>query len=318
MLQRSLEAQRRAFAQVAVVVRHQQPPAAVGVLAQHVELDHVHAVAQGSVEARERVPGLDVRGSLVPDATRARAAGADQRGVDHARSTIAEIAAVSVACRAHGSLARAAAPDRPSARSGRRAPAQERAGALVCELFAGDAGDEVTAADDAARLQAAQRPQDFPPGNGQALLEVHIPEDDSPAQQQLPGDGLGEFICVRDRLGGGQQRPAALHPLAPAAAASTRARPRLGPLTAREAGARVKQRAHGVEAVGGDESSCDTVPQAFLDLRWQTVGDRLQLGVELRTMCAQRVEHIPARAGGWLGGNGEAAMGLQQPRHVRP
>ena len=69
--ERLLEGERRALAQVLVVVRDQQPAAAVGVLAEHIQLDHVDAVAQCRVEARERVARLDVRGALVADAAKA-------------------------------------------------------------------------------------------------------------------------------------------------------------------------------------------------------------------------------------------------------
>src|SRR2546421_3899008 len=65
MIERLVEGERRAAAHVLVVVGHQQAPAAVGVLAEHVELDHVDAVAQRGVEAGEGVPVLDVGGALV-------------------------------------------------------------------------------------------------------------------------------------------------------------------------------------------------------------------------------------------------------------
>ena len=57
---------------VLVVVGHEQQPAAVGVLAEDVQLDHVHVVAQGGVEAGERVARLDVGRSLVADPSRGR------------------------------------------------------------------------------------------------------------------------------------------------------------------------------------------------------------------------------------------------------
>ena len=71
VLERLLEGEGRARAHVLVVVRHQQAAAAVGVLAEHVQLDHVDVVAQRRVEARERVALLDVRGPLVAYAARA-------------------------------------------------------------------------------------------------------------------------------------------------------------------------------------------------------------------------------------------------------
>ena len=44
------------------------------------------------------------------------------------------------------------------------------------------------APDQAPSLEAAQCPEDLPPGNGQPLLEVDVSEHQAPAQQQLPRD----------------------------------------------------------------------------------------------------------------------------------
>src|ERR1700694_2247436 len=72
MLEGLLESQRRPRAQVLEIVGDEQATAAVGMLAEHIELDHVHPVTQRRVEARQRVPRLDVRGPLVTDALGAR------------------------------------------------------------------------------------------------------------------------------------------------------------------------------------------------------------------------------------------------------
>src|SRR4051794_27892195 len=77
---------------------------------------------------------------------------------------------------------------------------QEGHGGLVCELLAGDARYEVSAADQSTCLQAAQRPEDVPPGNREPLLEVDIPEHHAPAHQQLPGGDLRQLLGLVDRL----------------------------------------------------------------------------------------------------------------------
>ena len=64
------ESDARSRAHVLVVVGDEQLAAPVIVLGEDVELDHVDPVRERSVEARERVSGLDVRGALVPDAPR--------------------------------------------------------------------------------------------------------------------------------------------------------------------------------------------------------------------------------------------------------
>ena len=63
-----LERQRGAALGVRVVVGEQQPAAAVEVLGEDVELDHVDAGGQRRVEALERVAGRDQVGALVADA----------------------------------------------------------------------------------------------------------------------------------------------------------------------------------------------------------------------------------------------------------
>ena len=78
----------------------------------------------------------------------------------------------------------------------------------------------------------------------------------------------------------------------------------------------MQQRADRVEAVGGDESAGDPVPQALLDLGGQAMRDGLKLGVKLRATRTQGIEHLPSGAGGGLGRHRVAAVGLQQPRHI--
>ena len=103
------------------------------------------------------------------------------------------------------------------------AGAQEGHGRLVGELLTGHAGYEMAAPDQPACLQPAQRPQDVAPGDRQTLLDVDVSKHDAPAQQQLPGDRLGQLLHVVDRLGGWQERPAALDALSPPAAPASRA-----------------------------------------------------------------------------------------------
>jgi hypothetical protein len=105
----------------------------------------------------------------------------------------------------------------PGRSSGGAALAQQGRGRLVGELLAAHAGDEAPAPDKAPGLEAAKRPEDLAPGNGQPFLEVDVAEHDAASQQKLPGDGFGQLVGVVHRLGGGQQRPAALHALPPGA-----------------------------------------------------------------------------------------------------
>src|ERR1700686_3916340 len=65
MLEPFLQCQGLAGAQGLVVVRQQQAPAAVEVLAQDVELDHVDADLHGGLEGGKRVAGGDVGRALV-------------------------------------------------------------------------------------------------------------------------------------------------------------------------------------------------------------------------------------------------------------
>ena len=76
VVERLEERERGAGAHVLVVVGHQQATAPVGLLGEGVELDHVHAVGERRVEARERVALGEVGGALVSHPPGARA-GAD-------------------------------------------------------------------------------------------------------------------------------------------------------------------------------------------------------------------------------------------------
>src|SRR5438309_4697126 len=172
---------------------------------------------------------------------------------------------------------------------------------LIGELLSGDARYEMSAADQPARLEAAQRPQDVPPRNGKALPNVDLAADDAPPVEQLPRDALGELVGIERGLDYRQERPAPLHPLPPASTAATlaglrSAATRPAPLAAGEARARVQERANGVEPVRGDEPAGDPVPETFLDLGGQTASDRPEVGVELGAVLTQRVEHRPRRA----------------------
>src|SRR5438128_11666444 len=106
----------------------------------------------------------------------------------------------------------------PAWTSGCAPRAQQRGGGFIGELLAGDSGDEVPAADEPAGLEPTQRPQNLPPGNSQALLEVDITEHHAPTRQELPRDCLRELVGIVDRGRGGQQRPAALDARSPCAA----------------------------------------------------------------------------------------------------
>src|SRR5512132_1115428 len=187
---------------------------------------------------------------------------------------------------------------------------------LVGELLAGHAGDETPTPDQAPGLEAAKGPEDLPPCNGQPFLEVDVAEHHAPSQQELPRDGLGQLLDVLDRLRFGQQRPAALHALRPCAPPVAEPRARVRTLAAGEPGAGLQERADGVEPVGADEPAGHAVPQAFLDLGGNALGDGLQVGVEQGAVPAQGVEHLPPAAVGGLGRRHGPALGLQEPGQI--
>ena len=79
-------------------------------------------------------------------------------------------------------------------------------------LLADEARDEAAAARGAARLDAAERPEDLAPRAGRGARAREVAEDDAPAREELLGDRLGERLDV-DGAGGAwrrQERPAAL------------------------------------------------------------------------------------------------------------
>ena len=89
-------------------------------------------------------------------------------------------------------------------------------------------------------------------------------------------------------------------------------------MAAGEASAGVQERADRVEAIRGYQSPGNAVPQALLDLRGQTTGDGLKLGVEQRTSRTEGVEHLVSGPGSGLCGLSAASMGLKEPLEILP
>jgi hypothetical protein len=73
----------------------------------------------------------------------------------------------------------------------------------------------------------------------------------------------------------------------------------------------VQKRPDGVESVGGDEPAGDAVPQSFLDVRREAMGDGLEVGVEKGAPPAQGVEHLPPGAGSGFGRRHRPAVSLE-------
>ena len=86
---------------------------------------------------------------------------------------------------------------------------------------------EPSAADRAARLHPPQRPQHLAPRHREVLARQQVAEHDAPAREQLFGHRLGELVGL-DRVGGREQRPAALRRPAAARRRRSRARPGRG------------------------------------------------------------------------------------------
>ncbi len=84
-------------------------------------------------------------------------------------------------------------------RSRRRTAAQLINGLRERELLAGETGDEASTACGAARLHAAQRPDDIAPGQCDRLARDDVAKHHAPAHQQLLGDRLGERIVLGNR-----------------------------------------------------------------------------------------------------------------------
>ena len=75
-----VQGRRRPPRDVLVVVCQQQPPGPVQVFREHVELDHVHALTERGVEARQRVAVRQVVSALVADALGPARAGGGRHG----------------------------------------------------------------------------------------------------------------------------------------------------------------------------------------------------------------------------------------------
>ena len=77
----------------------------------------------------------------------------------------------------------------------------------ACELFAEKARDKAAAANFASSFHAPQGDEEIAPGWSECFSGEQIAEDDSPAQQQLTGEGFGPFLGRGIRQGMFQNGP---------------------------------------------------------------------------------------------------------------
>ena len=76
------------------------------------------------------------------------------------------------------------------------------------ELLPGESGDEASAARDAASFKAPQPVEDFTPVRTDRLAHDEVPEDDSPALEELGRDRVPQLVGIElGRVGAFEQRP---------------------------------------------------------------------------------------------------------------
>ena len=182
-------------------------------------------------------------------------------------------------------------------------------------LLAGEAGDEPTAAHEAAVFEPAQRPLDLAPREAHRVVEREVAEHHAPAVQQQLGDGFGELVAVDVGAGRGtsDQRPAA-------APGEREPRSRRGQPAG--VGTAVAARRRSTRDRMAPKPSAVSRPRetpshsARSMSSGKPVGGVAELAREARAALAEHLDDLGGRADRGLGRVAAGTRGFEQPREV--